>query len=270
MSKAEWTENSLPFDIAIAGLGIVGVHQISREAEETIRRCRQTFVVDSGFGVFSYLKGICPEVTSLLPLYEEGKSRLAIYREMAAEVVNAAIGDPPVCFATYGHPLFYCDPTTLIQKAAKLLNLRVETLPGISALDTLLVDLGIDVGADGLQMYETTDLLVRRRPIQVDVPCVLWQATIVAEPTHQAGRRPVEEFLRLQDYLLQFYPTEHPVTLILSKTFPLLQSVIETYRLGTFASDLESGPQAGTLYIPPVRRRAIEDHLLFDELTARK
>jgi precorrin-3B methylase len=270
MIKAERAESSLPFDIAIAGLGIVGVHQISREAEETIRRCRQTFVVDSGFGIISYLKNICPKVTSLLPLYEKGKSRLMIYRQMAAEVVNAAIVGSPVCFATYGHPLFYCDPTTLIQRAAKLLNLRVETLPGISALDALLVDLGIDVGADGLQMYETTDLLVRRRPIQIDVPCVLWQATIVAEPNHQAGRRRLEEFLRLQDYLLQFYSTEHPVTLILSKTFPLLQSVIETYRLGTLAADLERGPQAGTLYIPPVRRRAIEDHLLFEELTARK
>jgi len=270
MSKTERTENSLPFDIAIVGLGIVGVHQISREAEETIRRCRQTFVVDAGFGVFSYLKSVCAEVTSLLPLYEKGKSRLTIYRQMAAEVVNAATIDPPVCFATYGHPLFFCDPTTLIQKAAKLLNLRVETLPGISALDTLIVDLGVDVGADGLQMFETTDLLVRRRPIQIDVPCVLWQATIVAEPTHQADRRPVEEFLRLQEYLLRFYPAEHPVTLVLSKTFPLLQSIIETYRLGTLAADLERGLQAGTLYIPPVRRRAIEDHLLFEELTARK
>ncbi len=139
MSKTESQDKLLPFDIAIVGLGIVGVHQITREVEEIIRRCRHTFVVDSGFGVESYLRSICAEVTSLLPLYEKGKSRLPTYRRMAAEVVNAAISKPPVCFASYGHPLVYCYPATLIQRAAKLLDLRVEIFPGISALDTLLV-----------------------------------------------------------------------------------------------------------------------------------
>jgi hypothetical protein len=31
-------EKGLPFDIAIVGLGIVGIHQVTREVEETIRR----------------------------------------------------------------------------------------------------------------------------------------------------------------------------------------------------------------------------------------
>jgi precorrin-2 methylase len=266
MSKTEETEESLPFDIAIVGLGIIGVHQITREADETIRRCRHTFVVDSGYGVISYLQSICGEVTSLFPFYEKGKSRLPTYRKMASEVINAAISDSPVCFATYGHPLVYCYPAILIQRAAKLLDLRVETFPGISSLDTLFVDLGIDAATDGLQMYETTDLLLRRRPIQNDVPCVLWQVTAIAESTYRTDRFSAEQFLPLQNYLLKFYPAEHQVTLVLSKTFPLLKSIVETYRLGTLASDLERGPQTGNLYIPPVRRRAIEDQQLLEKL----
>src|SRR3954463_9070620 len=107
------TEKYSPFDIAILGLGIVGVHQITREAEETICRCRHTFVIDGGFGVVPYLKTICPEVTSLLPFYQRGKERLPTYRRMAAEVINAAIVGSPVCFATYGHPLVYCYPAVL-------------------------------------------------------------------------------------------------------------------------------------------------------------
>jgi uncharacterized protein YabN with tetrapyrrole methylase and pyrophosphatase domain len=260
-------EKSLPFDIAIVGLGIVGVHQITREVEETVRRCRCTFVVDAGFGVVSHLKSICAEVISLLPLYELGKERLHTYRRMAAEVVNAAIAGSPVCFATYGHPLVYCCPAILIQRAAKLLNLRVETLPGISSLDSLFVDLGFDAAADGLQMYETTDLLLRRRPIQNDVPCILWQVDAIAQPTYETDRRSAEHFLPLQSYLLEFYPPEHPVTLVLSKTFPLQQSVVESYRLRTLSIDLERGPQSGNLYIPPVWRRAIVDLELLKKLT---
>jgi precorrin-3B methylase len=259
---------SLPFDIAIVGLGIVGVHQITREVDETIRRCRRTFVVDSGFGVVTYLKSICPAVTSLVSFYEQGKSRLPTYRRMAAEVVNAAIAESPVCFASYGHPLVYCYPSILIQRAAKLLDLRVEILPGVSSLDTLMVDLGIDFAADGLQMYEATDVLLRRRPIQNDVACVLWQANVVAEPNYETSRRPAEHFLALQNYLLEFYPPEHPVTLVCSKTFPLLKSIVEAYKIGTLAADLGRGPQGGNLYIPPLRRREIQDQELLERLTA--
>ncbi len=262
-------EKSSPFDIAIVGLGIVGVRQITREVEETIQRCRHTFVIDGGFGVVQYLKRICAEVTSLVPFYERGKERLPTYRRMAAEVINAAITASPVCFATYGHPLVYCYPAILIQRAAKLLNLQVEAFPGISSLDTLFVDLGIDAGTDGLQMYETTDLLLRRRPIQNDVPCILWQANAIAEPTYETDRRSPDQFLPLQRYLLEFYPSEHPITLVLSKTFPLLESITETYRLETLATDLARGPQSGNLYIPPVRRRPIADYKLLEKLTVR-
>lgn len=267
MSKTEETDNSLPFDIAIVGLGIVGVHQITREVEQTICRCRHTFAVDSGFGVVPYLKSICAEVTDLVPLYERGRSRLPTYRKMAAEVINAAVTGPPVCFATYGHPLVYCYPAMLIQRAAKLLNLRVETFPGISSLDTLFVDLGIDVATDGVQMYEATDLLLRRRPIQNDVACILWQTSVVADATYEDDRRSAAQFLSLQDYLLEFYPPDHPITLVFSKTFPLLRSIVETHRLGTLAASLERGPQGGNLYIPPLRRREIKDQQLFEMLT---
>jgi precorrin-3B methylase len=263
------TGKSSPFDIAIVGLGIVGVRQITREVEETVRRCRHTFVIDGGFGVVPYLKSICAEVTSLLSFYERGKERLPTYRRMAAEVINAAIADSPVCFATYGHPLVYCYPAILIQRAAKLLNLKVEAFPGISSLDTLFVDLGIDAATDGLQMYETTDLLLRRRPLQNDVPCVLWQSNAIAEPTYETDRRSADQFSPLQDYLLEFYPPEHPITLVLSKTFPLLESIVETYRLGTLGPDLARGPQSGNLYIPPVRRRPIADQNLLNKLTGR-
>jgi uncharacterized protein YabN with tetrapyrrole methylase and pyrophosphatase domain len=268
MSPKQHSEDSLPFDIAIVGLGIVGIHQITREVEETIRRCRHTFVIDSGFGIVPYLEGICPEVTSLFSFYEKGKQRLPTYRRMAAEVINAAISGSPVCFATYGHPLVYCYPAVLIQRAAKLLELRVETFPGISSLDTLFVDLGIDVAADGLQMYEVTDLLLRRRPIQNDVPCVLWQLIAIGDPNYQTDRISAERFLPLQDYLLEFYPPEHPIILVTSKTFPLLQSTVKKYRLGTLAADLERGPQVGNLYIPALRIREVRDHKLLEKLTA--
>jgi uncharacterized protein YabN with tetrapyrrole methylase and pyrophosphatase domain len=253
-----------PFDIGIVGTGIVGTHQLTREAEEVIRRCKRTFVIDSGYGIPEYLETLCPEVTELAALYEPGGNRLPTYRKMAAEVVSAAVADSPVCLATYGHPWVYCYPTTLIARAAPLLGLHVEVFPGISSFDTLLVDLGTDIAFNGIQMYEATDLVLRRRPLQNDVTCVIWQPTIFGDPTYPTEPCTAEQFMPLQEYLLRFYPAEHEVTLVMTKTFPLTRSVVQNLQLRDLAAELERAPQVGTLYIPPLNQRPVEDTELME------
>jgi uncharacterized protein YabN with tetrapyrrole methylase and pyrophosphatase domain len=253
-----------PFDIGIVGTGIVGAHQLTREAEEVIRRCRQTFVVADGYGVADYLRTLCPDVTELSFLYEPGKNRLPTYHKMAAEVIAAAVADPAVCLATYGHPLVYCYPTTLITRAAQHLGLHVEVFPGISALDTLIVDLGVDIADNGIQMYEATDLLLRRRPLQSDVNCVIWQPTVVGDPTCPADWYEPEQFMPLQHYLEGFYPSDHEVSLVTSKTFPLTRSVVQRLPLGDLASQLSGAPGVGTLYIPALTERPVEDAELME------
>jgi uncharacterized protein YabN with tetrapyrrole methylase and pyrophosphatase domain len=257
-----------PFDIGIVGTGIVGTHQLTREAEEVIRRCKRTFVIDSGYGIPDYLATLCPEVTELGPLYEAGKDRLPTYRRMAAEVVSAAVADAPVCLATYGHPWVFCYPTTLIARAAPLLGLHVEVFPGVSAFDTLLVDLGIDIALSGIQMYEATDLLLRRRPIQNDVTCLIWQPTVVGDPTYRPEGYTVEQFLPLQDFLLRFYPPEHEVAIVTTKTFPLTRSVVQRLRLADLPEELLRAPKVGTLYIPPLVERPVEDADLLEVMLA--
>ena len=265
MSEADSTVQAVwPFDIGIVGTGIVGTHQLTREAEEVIRRCRRTFVIDSGYGIPEYLETLCAEVTELRSFYEAGRDRLPTYRRMAAEVVSAAVAEPPVCLATYGHPWVYCYPTTLITRAAPLLALHVEVFPGVSSFDTLLVDLGTDIAFSGVQMYEATDLLLRRRPIQSDVACVIWQPTVVGDPTYRAEPYTAEQFESLQSYLLRFYPDDHEASIVTTKTYPLTRSIVQHLRLGQLAEELARAPQVGTLYIPPLAERPVEDAELME------
>jgi uncharacterized protein YabN with tetrapyrrole methylase and pyrophosphatase domain len=253
-----------PFDIGIVGIGIVGTHQLTREAEAVIRRCNRTFVIADGYGIADYIATLCPQVTDLGSLYEPGRNRGPTYYKMAAEVVSAAASNPPVCLATYGHPWVYCSPTTLINQAAPLLGLRVEVFPGISAFDTLLIDLGIDIAANGIQMYEATDLLIRRRPIQNDVACLIWQPTVTGDPTCPSKPYPAEQFDPLQEYLLRFYPDDHEASLVTTKTHPLMRSVVKRLRLDELAAMLAGDPDVGTLYIPALHQRPIEDTALME------
>jgi uncharacterized protein YabN with tetrapyrrole methylase and pyrophosphatase domain len=258
-----------PFDIGIVGTGIVGTHQLTREVEEVIRRCTHTFVIDSGYGSPEYLETLCPEVTELKSLYKPGRDRLHTYHRMAAEVVSAAMAKAPVCLATYGHPWVYCYPTTLITRAAPLLGLHVEVFPGVSSFDTLLVDLGTDIALSGIQMYEATDLLLRRRPIQSDVTCVIWQPTVVGDPTYHTEPYTADQFTPLQEYLLRFYPADHAAAIVTTKTYPLTRSVVQRLQLGNLAVELQRAPKVGTLYIPPLSERPVEDtELLKVMLTA--
>ena len=269
MSDAESAGAAVwPFDIGIVGTGIVGTHQLTREAEHVIRHCRRVFVIDAGYGVADYIATLCPEVEPLGGLYESGKDRLETYHRMAAKVVSAAVDRPPVCLATYGHPWVYCYPTTLITRAAPLLDLHVEVFPGVSAFDTMLVDLGIDIASAGVQMYEATDILLRRRPIQSDVACVIWQPTIVGDPTYPDQPSTVEQFKPLEEYLLRYYPGDHEVSLVTTKTFPLLRSVVSPLRLSDLAEELVRAPKVGTLYIPAVAERPIVDTELLVRMVA--
>jgi uncharacterized protein YabN with tetrapyrrole methylase and pyrophosphatase domain len=250
-------ETSLPADIAVVGLGINGVHQITREVEETIRRSNETFVTDMALGVVDYLETLCPKVTDLTSRYEVGSHRILIYRRMASEVVAAALENPPVCFATYGHPRMYCYPTTLIERAATVLDLKVEVRPGTSFLDTLLVEVGVDPGFDGLQLYEATDLVIRRRPLQTDVNCVIAQGPIVMDAYNRSGSPTAEDLGLLQDYLLEFYPPDHEAVIVVSKTHPLLDTIKQSVPIDKLTTALQHGATVGTLFIPPVRHREV-------------
>lgn len=259
MSVAPAAQPVWPFDIGIVGTGIVGTHQLTREAEEVIRRSNHTFVIASGYGITEYIESLCPRVTDLGYLYEPGMNRLPTYHRMAAAVVAAAQVEAPVCLATYGHPWVYCYPTTLISRTAPLLGLHVEVFAGISALDTLLVDLGTDIAGSGIQMYEATDLLLRRRPLQNDVACVIWQPTVAGDPTCPSGPYTAGQFQPLQGYLLRFYPGDHEVKLVTSKTYPLIRSSVQVLSLDHLAVTLEGEPGVGTLYIPGLGARPVED-----------
>ena len=93
---------------------------------------------------------------------------------MAAAVVNAALDHPPVTFALYGHPLVFSYPPFLVREMAKYLELKVKLVPGISAMDCMFADLAIDPSMSGIQIYEATDVLIRKRPLQNDVPALIW------------------------------------------------------------------------------------------------
>ena len=254
-------------DLWIAGLGIQTAGQVTREVEQAIRASREVLYLDTGVATRPLLEEWCPRVT---PLYEQSYSeeqpRVAAYEHMAACVIDAAMDHPPVTFAIHGHPLVAVHAPFLVLELANALELRVAVLPGISGIDTVLADLRIDPVVHGVQMYEATDLLLRRRPLQPDVPAIIWQIGPLETGLHTMRVSRPERFSRFIGHLRRFYPARHEVAAVYCGPHPLLPPVILRFALEDMGQHAEEIHAGFTLYVPPCGSRPVQDCDLLEKL----
>ena len=254
-------------DVYIVGLGVLNVDQITRETERAIRRSNEVLYVDTGIATRTYLTGLCPKVTSLFETsYRETAHRLNAYHHMAACVLEAALDHPPVTFAMHGHPIVGAYAPFLIVDMANVLGLEARVLPGISAMDSLFAELMIDPCVAGMQMYEATDLLLRRRPLQPDVPALVWQIGCVETALHSGRVSRPERFERLRSHLLRFYPPQHEVSAVYSTPHPLMPSALQRFALLDICEQAHVLHAGFTLFIPPACDRPIEDQELLHQI----
>ena len=260
-------EDAAAPDIWIAGLGVSTAVQVTREVEQAIRASREVLYLDTGVATREYLEGLCPRVTSLYEeTYAEEGWRESGYERTAARVIEAALDRAPVTFAIHGHPLIAAHPPFLVMERARAMGLRVRVLPGVSAIDAILADLRLDPVVHGFQMYEATDLLLRRRPLQADVPALIWQIGPLETCLHTERRSRPERFARFATHLRLYYPPRHEVVAIYCSPHPLLPPTVLRFALedmGRHAARIHSG---FSLYVPPVGSRPIEDHELLSKL----
>ena len=250
-------------DIYIVGLGVLNVDHITCETEVVIRRSKEVLYVDTGVATRTYLESLCPQVTSLFETsYAEDGPRLSAYHHMAARVLDAAMDHPPVTFAMHGHPIVGAYAPFLIRDMAGLLGLEARVLPGISAMDCLFAELMVDPCVGGMQMYEATDLLLRRRPLHADVPALIWQIGCVETRLHTTRVSKPQRFERLRSHLLRFYPPEHRVTAAYSTPHPLMPSTVHRFELQDICQYAHVFHAGFTLFIPATHERPVEDHEL--------
>jgi hypothetical protein len=185
---------------------------------------------------------------------------------MAAKVLEAALINPPVTFALYGHPTIFAYPPFLVYQAATELGIKVKVMPGVSAMDCIFSELMIDPATNGIQMFEATDLLMRQRPLQTDVPVLLWQIGAVETALYSKSFSKPKRFERIKNYLLKFYPGEHLVQSIYCSNYPLMASTILNFKIADIENYSKQLHAGHTLYIPALAQRQIMDPQLANDI----
>ena len=84
---------------------------------------------------------------------------------MAARMAGHAQSGLTVVGVFYGHPGVFTDPSHRAVAIAPRAGIPAQMLPGVSALDCLCADLGIDIGEGSSQTFDATEMMMRaRRP----------------------------------------------------------------------------------------------------------
>lgn len=181
---------------------------------------------------------LCPGATSLADCYGESGPGHEAYERMTETILAPARKGERVCAAFYGHPGMFVAPSGEAIRRARREGIEARMLPGVSALDCLFADLGVDPAAAGLQTYEASDFIRRRPAVERRAGLVLWQVGVVVSRD------------ALVTALRDSHPETHGVVVYEASPYPGVPPRADSIALRELG-DTELN-QASTLYVPPV------------------
>jgi tetrapyrrole methylase family protein/MazG family protein len=189
-------------------------------------------------------------------LYEQQARFEDIYRKIAQELLNlAATSDSPIIYCVPGHPTIGEASVRYLREAAREQGVEVRIMAGLSFIEPVCTALDLDPLLHGLQIVDGTDLAgygttddqphipqsAIRNP-QSKEPFLFSPYSLPVEPSAfpaLAGLAPMYPVIVSQVYndrvasacklaLMERYPDEHPVTIVLNAGVPGQESVVHT------------------------------------------
>ena len=166
-----------------------------------------------------------------------------VYELITSTLVREAQLRGRVVYGVAGNPSVLEDTTKLLRKRAESGAVQIKIVPGMSFLDLIYSELGLDPGV-GLQI-----LLPRRHLsgslFRTDVGLIIGQVMVQSSPIDD---QPNLEFV--QECLLKEFPHDHLVTLIWP-VLPDYRIESKTIALGDLANQLTDKQFLASLYVPP-------------------
>jgi uncharacterized protein YabN with tetrapyrrole methylase and pyrophosphatase domain len=237
--------------LTIVGAGIrPGLHT-TQESRVRIERASKVLYLLAEHAPDAWIAELNPSAESLAPIYEPGREHAEVYEALVSAMLEWVRRGEDVCVVTYGNPAVFDQSSHEAVRRARAEGFPAKILPGISALDCLFVDLGVDPGKDGLQSFDATDFLELGKVPDTTVPLILWQISVIGD-TLTGGVVNRDGLRVLGERLTELYGEDHEVTVYEATPFPAGRPLIEPCLLKWL-------PEAGvtgmsTLYVPPTSK----------------
>ena len=192
---------------------------------------------------------------SLDHLYSTDRPRVETYRAMVEEIMAWVRKGLDVCVAFYGHPGVFVDPSHEAIRQARAEGFNARMIPGVSAEDCLIADLGFDPGQWGSHSYEASEFLLFGRTADPSVHLILWQVGALGEVAARRGPN-TAALQMLAERLAGRYGPDHEAVLYEASPYPMGGGLVRRLPLSELAA-AEVSPMS-TLYVPPAGKPSLD------------
>jgi precorrin-6B methylase 1 len=246
--------------LVVVGTGIQWGGQMTLAAQSAIQAADHVFFAVTDPWAVRFIRGLNPAAESL-SYPRDGRPRRTIYDAMTKRIVLALAGGKRVCAAFYGSPTFLVRAGHASIAAARLAGHEARMLPGITSVECLAADLGIDLGESGYQLFEATDFLVRPRQVDPHSYLILCQVALIGQHSaFEADSARIRKGLDiLRRRLAEVFGARHRVQIYEAARHPLAHHRVIEVELRDLASVELS--EVSTLCVPPRGRAPIDEHV---------
>lgn len=196
--------------LVVIGSGIKAVSHFTLEAQAHIQQADIVLYAAADPVTDMWIEAQNSNAFDLYEYYADDKARIITYVQMIERIMAEVRAGKYVCALFYGHPGVFVTPSHNAIEIARQEGYDAVMLPAVSAEDCLYADLGVDPSVPGMQIYEATDFLLRRRKIDTTANFVLWQVGCIGDLGFKFGGYKNDKFDVLLDYLEEIYGPDHP------------------------------------------------------------
>jgi hypothetical protein len=205
--------------LVVIGSGIKAVGQFTLQAQAHIRQADIVLYAAADPVTDMWIAQQNKNSFDLYQYYGDDKARIMTYVQMIERIMDEVRSGKSVCALFHGHPGVFVTPSHNAIAIARREGYDAVMLPAVSAEDCLYADLGIDPSIPGLQIYEATDFLLRRRKVDTTVNLILFQVGCIGDLGFKFGGYGNEKFGILIDYLEEIYGPDHGVVNYVADVF---------------------------------------------------
>lgn len=252
IEKLGAVQNDSKGELIIIGSGIETIG-FSLGDEKLIETADKVIFCVADPATIVWIKQKRPDALDMYVLYDENKVRYTTYMQMSEAQLYYVRQGMRVVVIFYGHPGIFVLSTHRAIKIAKREGHKATMKASVSALDTLCADLGVDPCQPGMQTYEASDCLIRRRHIDTHLHVVLWQVGLIGELGFRRHGYLNSNFSYFIEWLQSIYGEEYEITHYIGSRYPTISPIIETYHLSELhLPDVQTKITGlSTFYIPP-------------------
>lgn len=248
--------------LVIVGTGILTPAHLSQESIDRIKTADVVHVLVPDALGLSTIKKLNGKIKNLADLYfdaktgKNGANRLDAYNSMVDFILTDVRAGLKVCAIFYGHPGVFVYPSHVCISKAKEQGYHAQMLPAISAEGCLFADLGVDPGDLGCQAYEASQFMFYNHNINTKSALILWQVGVVGDETLTRLEPSKDGLEMLRERMLEWYPSDHQITLYEATTLPIMPPRIEKITINELPT--ASVKTITTLYVPPLSEAKLD------------